>query len=198
MSGRLSTKTIERKDGWTPELDQLLLDTVTEGLSEGLTQVACFAKAAQKIGKSKSACAFRFNTTIRKQAYEAIERAKEIGKNKKDSQIVETNMKNPVQDQSKETSIIKTNASEAVHALQEMKQTIPLEDSTTDPAEQPSIDTVIQLLQRIQQHNGLVEENTRKRKFSDIQQIVVDALDQVDQLKIRLQTVLEDIKTIES
>jgi prespore-specific regulator len=196
MGERLSTKTIERKDGWTPELDQLLLDTVTEGLCEGLTQVACFAKAAQKIGKSKSACAFRFNTTIRKQASEAIERAKNIGKSKRENQVEVTNDTDD-QETIKETTIIKTNTSEAVHALQEMTQAVPTQD-VADTPEQPSIDTVIHMLQRIQQHNGLAEENTIKRKLSEIQQVVNDTIDQFDQLKIRLQNVLEDMRTIES
>jgi prespore-specific regulator len=168
MSRRLSSKTIERKDGWTPELDQVLLDTVTEGLSEGLTQVACFAKAAQRIGKSKSACAFRFNTAIRKQAQEAIERAKQLGKNKKDN--LESN---------------KTTQSEMAQILQEASQ-----------SEQPSIEAVIHMLQKIQQHNGLAEENVWKRKWNQIEQLVTDSLQQVDLIRNQLQSVLEEIHSM--
>ncbi|KZE39078.1 transcriptional regulator [Bhargavaea cecembensis] len=55
-----------RKDRWTPEDDRILADTVIESVKNGGTQLGAFADAAEKLGRTKQACGFRWNKTLRK------------------------------------------------------------------------------------------------------------------------------------
>ncbi|UOF92206.1 hypothetical protein LSG31_08595 [Fodinisporobacter ferrooxydans] len=200
MDGRLPTKSMERKDSWTPELDQLLLDIVIEGLNEGMTQVACFAKAAERIGKSQSACAFRFNTTIRKQASEAIERAKESGKNKKNtSQNVSmqfvTDAVFTITDEKAEVDVQQV-SEDIDQEVVESFQTVSDINELYKEIGQPSLETVIQLLQMIQKHNGLTEENTLRRKIDEIETLISAAFDQIEQAKHQLQVAVDELHSL--
>ena len=57
----------KRKDSWTVEDDKVLADTVLTFIREGKTQLQAFEKAATIIRRSKQACGFRWNKTLRKQ-----------------------------------------------------------------------------------------------------------------------------------
>ena len=174
MTGRVATKPIDRKDGWTPELDQILLDVVIEGLQDGLTQVACFGLAAQKIGKRKSACAFRFNTTIGKQAFESIEHAKTIGKRKRNDESFSDFTDSPLQQTT-------------------YGQQVSFEQETSNDGSQTnefSLDTVIQMLKMIQSHHELVEDNTHRRKVAELESVLSNVLNQIDTIKQQLENSL--------
>ncbi|CAG7658931.1 hypothetical protein ACFQI7_32780 [Paenibacillus allorhizosphaerae] len=57
---------------WSPEQDQLLLQTVLKHLGNGSSQKKAFEEAADKIGRTQAACAFRFNAVLRQQHNEEI------------------------------------------------------------------------------------------------------------------------------
>lgn len=57
----------KRKDSWTVEDDKVLADTVLTFIREGKTQLQAFEKTAAILGRTKQACGFRWNKTLRKQ-----------------------------------------------------------------------------------------------------------------------------------
>ena len=57
----------KRKDSWTIEDDKILADTVLTFILEGKTQIQAFEEAATNLGRTKQACGFRWNKTLRKQ-----------------------------------------------------------------------------------------------------------------------------------
>lgn len=56
-----------RKDQWTPEDDEKLAEIVITAVQNGRTQLEAFAEAAQVLGRTKQACGFRWNKTLRQQ-----------------------------------------------------------------------------------------------------------------------------------
>ncbi|MGA5690987.1 hypothetical protein [Cytobacillus pseudoceanisediminis] len=56
----------ERKDLWKPEEDQLLEETVLEYTSNGDSKASAFKKASTELGRTVSACQYRWNTVITK------------------------------------------------------------------------------------------------------------------------------------
>lgn len=54
----------ERKDLWKPEEDQLLEETVLEYTSNGDSKASAFKKASSELGRTVSACRYRWNTAI--------------------------------------------------------------------------------------------------------------------------------------
>lgn len=66
QTGVVEVKENTRKDRWTPEDDRILADTVIESVKQGGTQLGAFAEAAEKLGRTKQACGFRWNKTLRK------------------------------------------------------------------------------------------------------------------------------------
>ena len=56
-----------RKDSWTVEDDKVLADTVLTYIREGNTQLQAFEETATILGRTKQACGFRWNKTLRKQ-----------------------------------------------------------------------------------------------------------------------------------
>ncbi len=54
-----------RKDSWTPEDDKLLKEIVLKKIETGHTQISGFEEASILLGRSKQACAFRWNKYIR-------------------------------------------------------------------------------------------------------------------------------------
>ena len=56
---------LKRKDQWTAEDDQKLASTVLEIVKSGGTQIHAFEVAAQKLSRTKQACGFRWNKTLR-------------------------------------------------------------------------------------------------------------------------------------
>lgn len=57
----------KRKDSWTVEDDKVLADTVLTFVREGKTQLQAFVEAATILGRTRQACGFRWNKTLRKQ-----------------------------------------------------------------------------------------------------------------------------------
>ncbi|PAE23086.1 hypothetical protein [Bacillus sp. 7894-2] len=56
----------ERKDLWKPEEDQLLEETVLEYTSNGDSKASAFKKASTVLGRTVSACQYRWNMVITK------------------------------------------------------------------------------------------------------------------------------------
>ncbi|WP_342541937.1 transcriptional regulator [Paenisporosarcina sp. FSL H8-0542] len=56
-----------RKDSWTVEDDKVLADTVLTFIREGKTQLQAYQETATILGRTKQACGFRWNKTLRKQ-----------------------------------------------------------------------------------------------------------------------------------
>ncbi|MBY0154381.1 Myb-like DNA-binding domain-containing protein [Cytobacillus pseudoceanisediminis] len=56
----------ERKDLWKPEEDQLLEEIVLEYTSNGDSKASAFKKASTELGRTVSACQYRWNTVITK------------------------------------------------------------------------------------------------------------------------------------
>lgn len=54
-----------RKDSWTTDEDNLLKKIVLTKIEQGLTQISGFEEACNLLGRSKQACAFRWNKNIR-------------------------------------------------------------------------------------------------------------------------------------
>lgn len=56
-----------RKDQWTPEDDEKLAEIVIHFVQNGKTQLDAFAEAANVLNRTKQACGFRWNKTLRGQ-----------------------------------------------------------------------------------------------------------------------------------
>lgn len=56
---------VKRKDQWTAEDDHKLATTVLEIVKNGGTQIHAFEVAAEKLSRTKQACGFRWNKTLR-------------------------------------------------------------------------------------------------------------------------------------
>lgn len=64
---------------WSKKEDRFLVDTIIRHIKVGDTQRNAFEHASKKLGRSVTACAYRWNSTLRKDNLEEIDRAKEIG-----------------------------------------------------------------------------------------------------------------------
>jgi len=71
----LDTK--KRKDSWTVEDDKTLAETVLTFIREGKTQLQAFEVTATTLGRTKQACGFRWNKTLRKQYDVSLENLKQ-------------------------------------------------------------------------------------------------------------------------
>ncbi|MBY0217766.1 hypothetical protein [Paenibacillus illinoisensis] len=81
-----------RKDGWDVEADLFLAQTVLQHIESGSTQLKAFEEASEKLKRSKAACGFRWNGSLRKKYEDAIQEAKQIrNQNKSDGSIVTIN-----------------------------------------------------------------------------------------------------------
>ncbi|MBP3966545.1 RsfA family transcriptional regulator [Paenibacillus lignilyticus] len=65
-----------RKDGWRSEDDLLLANIVIKHIRNKSTQLAGFAEAAELLGRTESACGFRWNSEVRKSYLNEIKEAK--------------------------------------------------------------------------------------------------------------------------
>ncbi|WP_391120781.1 transcriptional regulator [Psychrobacillus sp. L3] len=54
-----------RKDSWSVEEDNLLKELVLKKIEQGHTQISGFEEASILLGRSKQACAFRWNKNLR-------------------------------------------------------------------------------------------------------------------------------------
>lgn len=56
-----------RKDQWTATDDEKLAEIVIQSVQNGKTQLEAFEEAAQVLNRTKQACGFRWNKTLRQQ-----------------------------------------------------------------------------------------------------------------------------------
>lgn len=56
-----------RKDQWTADDDEKLAEIVISAVQNGKTQLEAFAEAASALNRTKQACGFRWNKTLRGQ-----------------------------------------------------------------------------------------------------------------------------------
>lgn len=56
-----------RKDQWTADDDDKLAEIVIQAVQNGKTQLEAFAEAANVLNRTKQACGFRWNKTLRNQ-----------------------------------------------------------------------------------------------------------------------------------
>lgn len=68
---------ITRQDAWTKDEDVILAETVLQYIREEKTQLEAFKEVATQLSRTSAACGFRWNATIRKQYYNAIQLAKD-------------------------------------------------------------------------------------------------------------------------
>ncbi|PKC50639.1 hypothetical protein RhiirA1_485732 [Rhizophagus irregularis] len=57
----------KRKDQWTAADDEKLAEIVISAVQNGKTQLEAFAEAANVLNRTKQACGFRWNKTLRSQ-----------------------------------------------------------------------------------------------------------------------------------
>lgn len=57
----------KRKDQWTLEDDETLANIVISFVQNGKTQLEAFQQAAEQLNRTKQACGFRWNKTLRQQ-----------------------------------------------------------------------------------------------------------------------------------
>ncbi|MBT2688038.1 hypothetical protein J7I93_07575 [Bacillus sp. ISL-47] len=57
----------ERKDLWKPEEDQFLKEMVLEYTSNGDSKASAFKKASSELGRTVSACQYRWNAVLKKE-----------------------------------------------------------------------------------------------------------------------------------
>ncbi|HER2025518.1 RsfA family transcriptional regulator [Bacillus infantis] len=67
-----------RADAWSKEEDTILTDTILSYIREGRTQLQAFEDVSRRIGRTASACGFRWNSEVRKQHLDEIALAKRI------------------------------------------------------------------------------------------------------------------------
>lgn len=66
----------KRKDQWLQQDDDRLANIILQAVSEGRSQLAGFQEAAEALGRTKQACGFRWNKTLRKVYEKELENAK--------------------------------------------------------------------------------------------------------------------------
>ncbi len=62
----------KRKDQWTKEDDERLAEIVLHNVQNGKTQLEAFEMAAIELGRTKQACGFRWNKTLRGQYSQSL------------------------------------------------------------------------------------------------------------------------------
>ena len=65
-----------RQDGWTEAEDKWLAEAVLSHIKSGSTQLRAFEEIAQKVNRTPAACGFRWNSSIRKESQQQIDKAK--------------------------------------------------------------------------------------------------------------------------
>lgn len=77
-----------RTDSWTFKEDEILAKVVLETISKGKTQLEGFEFAGKKLGRTTSACAFRWNSVVRKKFTSELKVAKKERKKMKQKENV--------------------------------------------------------------------------------------------------------------
>lgn len=74
----MNKKDNSRKVSWSESEDARLTEIVLEHIKEGNTQLKAFEEAAKEFGRTTSACGFRWNSELRKNAKELVLKAKQL------------------------------------------------------------------------------------------------------------------------
>lgn len=102
---------VTRQDAWTKDEDLILAETTLKYIREGKTQLDAFKEVGKTLSRTPAACGFRWNSTLRKQYEEAIERAKE---ERKSGSLTTINLKGT-------SDYFLENVKEAIQILTEVK-----------------------------------------------------------------------------
>lgn len=78
----------KRKDQWTTEDDEKLAEIVIHFVQNGKTQLDAFGFAAQELNRTKQACGFRWNKTLRQQYGHVLENVR-----KRPKQLMKSHLK---------------------------------------------------------------------------------------------------------
>lgn len=70
-----------RQDAWTKEDDLLLAETVLRHIRSGSTQIKAFDEVGDALNRTSAACGFRWNAEVRPNYEDAVQLAKNNGKN---------------------------------------------------------------------------------------------------------------------
>lgn len=132
-----------RRDRWTEENDRLLYDTVMEYVQNGDTKSSAFIKAGELLGRTPSACRYRWNAQLKKR--EA---------NFKQHEVLLLPPPMALSDQTKPISTEITLNSIILY-LQELKENNPLEELLVEKQE------------LLQQHTQLKREHSKLMKEYD-------------------------------
>lgn len=68
---------MNRKDAWSTEEDQLLIQTIINTVKEGGTQIEGIKQGSDLLARTEAACGYRFNAILRKEYAEDLKAAKE-------------------------------------------------------------------------------------------------------------------------
>ena len=77
-----------RKDQWTAEDDEQLANIVIHFVQNGKTQLEAFQQASEQLGRTKQACGFRWNKTLRQQYGHVLENVR-----KRPKQLMKSHLK---------------------------------------------------------------------------------------------------------
>lgn len=77
-----------RKDQWTAEDDEKLAEIVIQFVQNGKTQLEAFEEAAKVLNRTKQACGFRWNKTLRSQYGQMLNNVK-----KRPKQLMRSHLK---------------------------------------------------------------------------------------------------------
>lgn len=80
---------VNRRDGWKSEDDLILAEVVLRHIREGRTQLEGFTEAGERLGRTRNACGFRWNSTVRKQYQAAVVIALKQGKKLSDAKAAQ-------------------------------------------------------------------------------------------------------------
>lgn len=78
----------KRKDQWTLQDDEALANIVISFVQNGQTQLEAFGHAAEQLNRTKQACGFRWNKTLRQQYGHVLENVR-----KRPKQLMKSHLK---------------------------------------------------------------------------------------------------------
>lgn len=170
-----------RSDAWTTEMDNLLAETVLNELRNGKTKRSAFEVVAEKLSRTDSAVAYRWNTVVSKQYGLAAKTAKKNGDLlKKKQKSKESSKVSSIND------VKKVKASKKQISANTEKST--MESSPTMSKSKSSNSFISSIMKHIEEHNQLL---TRVEKLENELKIRDEELNkksaEIDQLKASLQ-----------
>lgn len=84
-----------RQNSWTEKEDALLAETVIRHIKEGSTQIKAFEELGPTLSRTSAACAYRWNSVVRKQYVEDVEKAKKerkVGNADEEKEVTQTHI----------------------------------------------------------------------------------------------------------